>query len=128
MRNKYFIPNDFRDFLSIFSFVGFLGIFMFFTFSNTWITDNTTGIFLIFGGAAFLVIGKAITFRKWIRDGIQQNEISLLIALIFGLSAMIMGFLLIFNMNIPNNLWGYIGILALVPAIYILIDYVAKNK
>jgi glucose-6-phosphate-specific signal transduction histidine kinase len=127
-KSKYLIPNDFRDFLSILSFIGFIAIFLSFTFENSWLNDNMTSFFLIIGGSAFLVIGKVFNIKYWARDGIQQNEVSLVIASVFGISAIILGLFLLFQLNIQSNLLGYIGILALVPAIYILIDYVAKNK
>lgn len=127
MKNKL-IPNDFRDFLSILSFIGFVAIFLSYTFEISWLSDNMNAIFLILGGSAFLVIGKVVTARKWISDGIKQNEISQLISIVFGLSAMIIGLLLIFGVNIPTKLFGYIGILAIIPAVYTLIDYISKNK
>ncbi len=127
MRKKSIIPNDFRDFLSILSFVGFLSIFLTFSFGINWIEQNMTGIFLILGGSAFLFVGKVFTARKWLRDGIQQNELSQLLSIIFGLSAIVIGLLIILGISIPTKFYGYIGILALVPAFYTLIDYLAKN-
>lgn len=125
---KTIVPNDFRDFLSILSFIGFIGIFLTFTFRVNWISDNMTALFLIIGGSSFMVLGKIFTIKKWVSDGIQQNEISQLISMVFGVSAIIIGLFLILNINIPENLFGYIGILALVPAIYTFIDYLSKNK
>ena len=128
MKKLTLIPNDFRDFLSILSFIGFIAIFLSYTFEITWLNNNMNAIFLILGGSAFLVVGKVISIKKWVSDGIEQNEISQLIAIIFGLSALIIGFLLIFDVTIPIKLFGYIGILAIVPALYTFIDYISKNK
>jgi len=128
MKLKKLIPNEFRDFLSIISFVGFIAIFLFFSFNITWLDENMTSIFLILGGASFLVIGKIINIKKWARDGIQQNEVSQLISIVFGLSAIIIGLLFMFDFQIPTKYFGYIGILALVPAVYTLIDYLSKNR
>ena len=127
MKRKTLIPNDFRDFLSWISFMGFIGIFLFFTFDIQWISNNTTPIFLILGGSAFLFVGKLFTLKKWISDGIQQNEISMLVALIFGFTSIVIGLLMLFNVEIPTKFLGYIGILALVPAVYTIIDYISKN-
>jgi|GEM_PF-6116635 len=122
------IPNDFRDFLSIISFTGFLAIFLSYTFDISWLNDNMNAVFLILGGSAFLIVGKVFSLGKWIKDGIQQNEISQLIAIIFGLSAILIGMFLVVGVEISTKLFGYIGILALVPAVYTFIDYIAKNK
>lgn len=127
-KKKSLIPNDFRDFLSILSFTGFLGIFLSFSFGVNWISENMTAIFLILGGSAFLIVGKVVTIKRWISDGISQNEMSMLMAIVFGLSAIIMGLLLMFGIEIPETLFGYIGIIALIPALYTLIDYIAKNN
>lgn len=128
MRKRTFLPNDFRDFLSIISFAGFIGIFAAFSFGITWLNDNMTAIFLIIGGSAFLVIGKVVTAYRWVKDGISQNEPTQILAIIIGLSSIVIGILLLLNVHIPERFLGYIGIIALVPAIYTLVDYYLKNK
>ena len=129
-KRKTLIPNDFRDFLSILSFLGFLGIFLSFTFGISWISDNSNGLFLILGGSAFLVVGKVFSLPKWAKNGIQPNlmELTLLVSIIFGLSSMIIGFFLIFGANLPISIQGFVGFLAIPPAVFILFDYIAKNK
>jgi len=128
MKSKYYLPNDLRDFLSLISFLGFIGIFLSFVFNITWITDNLTAIFLVFGGAGLLIVGKVVTIRKWLKNGVQENEVAQLASLIFGLSAFIIGILFLFNITIPERILGYIGLVALVPAFFILIDYIVDNK
>lgn len=128
MSKKTLLPNDFRDFLSVISFIGFISIFLTFSFGLTWVETNMTGIFLILGGSAFLIVGKVVSAKRWLKDGIQQNELSQLLAIIFGFSALVIGLLFIFGFAIPTKYYGYIGILALVPALYTLIDYLSKNK
>jgi len=123
---KTLIPNDFRDFLSIISLVGFIGIALFFFFGIEWINENMTSIFLILGGASFLIIGKVITVAKWMKDGIQQNEISQLIAIVFGLSSIIVGVMMVMGIEIGRS--NLVGVIAIVPAIYIFVDYIAKNN
>ncbi len=125
---KTLIPNDFRDFLSIISFMGFIAIFLSFTFDITWLSKNMDAIFLMLGGSAFLVVGKVVTANQWAKDGIQQNEISQLVSIVFGFSAIVIGLFLLLGMTITTKLFGYIGILALVPAVYTFADYIAKNK
>jgi hypothetical protein len=125
---KTLLPNDFRDFLSILSFTGFISIFLVFVFGITIIEENMTGIFLLLGGASFLVVGKVFTIKKWLKDGIQQNEISQLLSIILGFSAMIIGMLFIIGTEIPTKFYGYIGVLALIPAIYTMADYIVKNR
>lgn len=128
MKRKTLVPNDFRDFLSILSFMGFLGIFLSFSFDISWINDNMTGIFLIIGGSAFLVIGKVVSAHRWLRDGINQNEPTQLLSIIIGLSSITIGILLLVNISLPERFLGYIGIIALVPALYTIIDYYLKNN
>jgi len=129
-KRKTLIPNDFRDFLSILSFLGFLGIFLSFTFGISWISDNSNGLFLILGGSAFLVVGKVFSLPKWAKNGIQPNlmELTLLVSIIFGLSSLIIGILILIGMQLPEKYFVFIGILALVPAIFTFIDYTSKNR
>lgn len=122
------IPNDFRDFLSILSFTGFLAIFLSFTFDINWLNNNMNALFLIIGGSAFLIVGKVVTAKRWIRDGINQNEISQILSIVVGISSVVIGIFLIFGVTISTKLFGYIGILALVPALYTAIDYFSKNR
>jgi hypothetical protein len=124
---KTIVPNDFRDFLSLVSLVGFLGIFFAFSLNLNWLQNNSTGIFLLIAGTSFLVVGKAFKIKQWAKDGIQQNEISRILALVIGLSSIVIGLLLILNVNIPSRFLGYVGLIALVPAIYTIVDYFAKN-
>lgn len=128
MKNKTIIPNDFRDFLSIISIIGFLGIFLEFTFGVEWINNNASAFFLLLGGLAFLFIGKLFTIRRWVKDGIQQNEVSSLLALVFGSASIIISIMLFIGSEISTKLYGFVGFLALVPAFYIFIDYLAKNN
>lgn len=125
--SKRLIPDDFRDFLSILSFVGFLAIFLSYTFEISWLNENMNAVFLILGGSAFLIVGKVVTARHWIKDGIEQNEISQLTAIIFGFASIIIGLFLVFDIEISTKLFGFIGILALVPMTYTFVDYMAKN-
>lgn len=122
------IPNDFRDFLSIISFTGFIGIFLFFMFNITWLNDNMTGIFLLLGGSSFLVIGKVFTAKKWLRDGLEQNELAQLLAILVGFTSIVIGILFIAHVELPEKFLGTVGLVALVPAIYTLMDYIAKNR
>jgi hypothetical protein len=121
-------PRSFRDYLSILSFISFLAIFLNFSFGNTWLESNMTGIFLLLSGLSFLLIGKAVSIKKWARDGIQQNELSQIISIIVGFSSFIIGLLFLLNIMLPERFLGYVGILALIPAGYILLDYFKKIK
>lgn len=127
MKTKKLIPNDFRDFLSIVSFIVFLGIFLSFSFNINWISNNFNAIFLFLGGISFLVVGKAFQIKSWIKDGIQINEFSQILSIIIGLSSLILGILFFIDISIPERLFGYVGIIALIPAVYTLIDYYKKN-
>jgi len=125
---KTLIPNDFRDFLSIISLIGFLAIFSEFVLDNPFLSENLTSLFLIVGGAGLMVAGKVFNITSWIRDGLQRNEITMIMSVILGVSSMIIGIMMIFNINIPLNITGMIGFIALGPAIFIFLDYITKNK
>jgi len=127
MIKKTLIPNDLRDFLSIISFIGFVAIFFKFALQNSFLSETMDAIFLILAGVGLLVIGKAFTIHKWVKDGIQRNEILQIFVIIFGLPSVIIGVLLLFNIALPLTIKGFIGFLALGPAMFILIDYIAKN-
>lgn len=127
MKLKKLIPNDFRDFLSILSFVGFIAIVLEFIFNVPFLTENMTALFLILGGIGLMVVGKVFNIHKWARDGIQKNETSQLFTGIFGTASLIVGVILLFGGIIPNNMTGLVGALAIFPAIYILFDYLIKN-
>jgi len=124
---KTIIPNDFRDFLSILSMIGFIAIFFEFALQNPFLSQNMTPLFLIIGGSGLMVAGKVFAIKKWAKDGIQQNEVTQVMSIIFGFSSMIIGILLWFGVGLMDTIKGFVGFLALAPAIFIFIDYLAKN-
>ena len=128
MNFKKLLPNDFRDFLSILSFLGFAAIFFEFMLKRTFIADNLSALFLIIGGIGLMVIGKVFNIHKWATDGIQKNETTQLFAVVFGATSLIMGGILIFGFEIPISLYGLTGVLAIPPAFFILADYLVKAK
>ncbi len=127
VRAKTLIPNDFRDFLSIISLIGFLAIFSKFVLDNSFLSDNLNALFLMIAGVGLLVLGKALTINKWIRDGIQQGETLQIFSIALGIPAIVIGVLMLLNVSLPQNVTGFIGFVALGPAIFIVIDYLAKN-
>ena len=127
MVKKTLIPTDLRDFLSIFSFIGAVAIFFEFALNNPLLSEKMTPLFLIILGSGLLLIGKVFQIKEWLRDGLQQNETLQVIALVFGLSSMIIGFMLLFNLSLPESIKGFVGFLALVPAAFIFFDYLVKN-
>jgi hypothetical protein len=127
MSRKTIFPTDMRDWLSLISLFGFLAIFLKFTFGKEFLSNAMEAIFLIFAGSGFMVLGKVFTIKRWVGDGLQQREYLQVTAIIFGLSSMIIGFMLLFKQTIPVSLYGVVGILALIPLSFILIDYWKKN-
>jgi len=125
---KTLLPTSFSDYLTWFSVAGFLGIFLYFTFGISWLNENSTGIFLVLGGFAFLILSKVFSLGKLFKNGIQPNEFTLVLGLVFGFTSVIIGILLLLGINIPERFFGYIGILALVPIVYMIIDYVKRNN
>ena len=124
---KKLLPNSFRDFAHLLTLIVFLGIILSFVFDINFITNNITGIFLFFGGVAFLIVGKAFKLRSWIRDGVQANEITQVLSIIVGGVSIIVGILLFLNVTISDRFLGIIGIMAIYPAIFILIDYIVRK-
>lgn len=122
------IPDDLRDFLSILSFIGFIAIFFKFALGNPILSNVMEALFLVIAGTGLLVLGKVFSIHKWARDGIQANETLQTFAVIFGLASTIVGMFLLFNINIPVRFQGFVGLLALFPAVFILLDYLTKNK
>jgi len=125
---KTLIPNDFRDFLSLISLVGFIAIFFKFALQSPFLSARMDSIFLVFAGIGLMVIGKVFSIVKWTRDGIQRNEFLQLFSITFGLSSVIVGFLLLFDFTLSLAIQGFIGFLALAPAVFIFFDYLSKNK
>lgn len=124
---KTLLPNDLRDFLSIISFIGFIAIFSKFALGSTLLSNSMEALFLLIAGAGLMVLGKAFTINKWIKDGIQRGESLQVFSIIFGLTSMIVGTLLLFNVPLQIRFQGFVGLLALFPAAFILIDYLTKN-
>lgn len=127
MVKKGLLPNDFRDFLSLISIIGFLAIFFEFTLNNPFLSEHLTSLFLVIGGAGLMVAGKVFNIKEWLADGLQKNEISLILSVVMGVSAMIIGVLMLLGVVIPTNITGTVGFIALGPAIFIILDYFAKN-
>lgn len=125
---KTLIPNDLRDYLSIISFVGFIGIFLKFVYDSVLISESMDAIFLMIGGVGLMVAGKVFTVKQWMKDGIQRNEVTFLLSIIVGLASIIIGIFLLLDATIPIKFAGFAGVLALFPAIFILIDYISKNS
>jgi glucose-6-phosphate-specific signal transduction histidine kinase len=128
MAKKTLLPNDLRDFLSIISFIGFVAIFFEFGLGNAFLSELMTPVFLIVGGAGLMVIGKVFTINRWLRDGLQKNEVTQLFSVVFGLSAMIIGILMLTAITLSDRIVGFVGFIALAPAALIFVDYIAKNN
>jgi len=124
---KTIIPSDIRDFLAILSIIGFVAIFFKFVLEKPFLSENMTPLFLIIGGLGVLISGKVFTINKWIKDGIQSGEFVFLFAIIFGFVSMILGVLLLTGINLSVKFTSLAGFLALAPALFIFIDYLAKN-
>ena len=126
-KSRNLLPNDFGDILSIISAFGFIAIFFKFALDNPILSDLTTPFFLIFGGAGLMIVGKVFTIKHWVRDGVQSSEYSQIFAIIFGLASIIIGILLWIGIALPLTIQGWVGLFALPPAIYIMIDYFIVN-
>ncbi len=125
---KTLIPSDFRDFLSIISIIGFIAIFFEFVLDMTFLSDNMTVVFLVVGGLGIMSLSKLFKINQWMKDGIQRNEGLQVLGAVIGVTMVLTGLLFAFNVNISERILGYIGIISLFPATFILMDYLAKNK
>lgn len=122
------IPNDFRDFLSIISIIGMLAIFFKFTIAWGWLDENLTAFFLVVIGFALVVAGNLFTIGRWAKDGIQGGEIVKILTIVIGGFSIVIGALLLASINVPTSLTGIVGLVGITSAIFIFVDYVAKNK
>jgi len=125
---KTLIPNDFRDTLSIISIAGMLAIFLKFSFNLLWLDENLTNLFLVIIGFGLVISGQLFTIKRWIRDGLQGGEVVKVLTNVMGLTAIIIGLLMMLNVMIPKTFFGIVGIIGLFSAIVIFIDYIKKNK
>lgn len=127
MAKKTIVPNDFRDFLAIASFLGLFGTFLLFVFGNSIISARMDAIFLIVSGAGLMVAGKVFEVKEWLSDGLQRNEITMVLSIIIGLFASVIGVLLMAGATLSPNITSLGGYVALASAIFIALDYLAKN-
>ncbi len=128
MKKPKILPSDFKDYLSLISFVGFIAIFLSYTFDITLLIQRIDAVFLILSGVGLMVIGKVFSVGKWAKDGIQKGEFTQTLSLVIGLSSIIIGLIVAFGLSIPLRFSGFVGIVALFPALFILADYIKKNN
>jgi len=125
---KTIVPSDFRDIISIIAFMSFVGMFFKFTLGNSLISNHLESISLVLGGSGLLMLGKVFEMKKWMKDGIQPSEYIQLFSIVFGLVSIVLGTMLMMNLGVPTVMHGTVGLLALVPATFIVFDYLAKNR
>jgi len=122
------IPNDFGDFLAILSFIGFIAIFFQFGLEKPFLSESLTPLFLIIGGLGLMVVGRVIEIGKWASDGIQSDELALVFSIVLGLISIFLGVLIWTGVELVANIKGWVGLIALLPALFIIIHYVQINK
>ena len=62
----------------------------------------------------------------WVTSHVDEI-IQIYLALI-GLASLIFGTLLLVGIGIGTQFKGFVGVIAIFPALFILLDYIAKNK
>lgn len=127
MAKKSLLPNDFRDFLSLASFIGLFGTFLLFVFGNSLISQNIDALFLIISGAGLMVAGNVFQIKKWLSDGLQKNEVTMILSVVIGLSASVIGMLLLVGVSLPQSVTSVGGWVALFSSVFIAFDYLSKN-
>lgn len=125
---KTLFPTDFRDYLALISLFGFFAIFLEFALNNPLLSEKMTPVFMLVGGAGMLVAGKIFSIKQWTKDGLQPGEFGFVIALVTGFSSIIIGVLLFAGVVLQETFRGWVGFIALIPIVFILIDYWQKNK
>ena len=110
-------PNDFRDFLSIISILGFLAIFFTFVLNANFLTNNMTTVFLTVGGLGIMSLSKAFRIKQWLKDGLQKDETLQVLGVVIGATMILTGLLFALNITIGERILGYIGIVSLFPAV-----------
>ena len=110
------------------SFFGYLAIVLEYLFDITFLSDNMTALFLIIGGIGLLFIGKVFTIEEWIEQGLSKDETTQLLSIVIGMIAFVMGVILLLGYQFNQVFHGIIGMIAIFPAIFILVDYLTKNR
>ncbi len=128
LKSRTLLPTDFGDFLAIISAFGFLAIFFEYGLNIDTLMLMSTPVFLILGGFGLMIVGNVLTIKQWTKDGIQPNEYSQLFAVVFGISSVLLGSLILMGVTLPLTIRGWVGLFAFPPLIYIMIHYYLKNK
>jgi len=82
--------KGFDDGLALISLFGFLAIALA-SFSEVNLAPYQTAVLMIIAGGALLLEGQIMTIKQWGRNGIQGNEVPLLMTLIIGMFTLIAG-------------------------------------
>jgi len=127
-RRKGLIPNDFGDFLALLSFLGFIAIFFEYGLQKTFLSDALIPLFLIFGGLGLLVVGRVLEIGQWTRDGIQSDELSSVFSLLLGFISIVLGVLIWVGVELVDTIQGWVGLIALIPAVFVVIHYLQINR
>jgi len=127
MSSKTLKPDVYRDFISIASFISYLAIFLSFTLNQDWLSNLVIPVFLVVGGMGLMVVGKIFKVRKWMKDGIQETDVTKIFVIVLGALSFIIGALLMIGVELSKGLLGIGGVVALASGMYVLIDYIVKN-
>ena len=114
--------KGFEDSLLVISIFGFAAITLN-SFGKIDLSSFQTAVFMIAAGLGLLVEGQIKTFRQWSRNGIQSNEVPLILTLLVGFFSIIVGILALPFINVTNSqLQTVTGIVAAFALAFILLQ------
>ena len=82
--------KGFDSALAFISLFGFLVIALN-SFTELNLSPWTTTFFMIVAGVGLMLEGRVITIGSWIKDGVQGNEVTYLLTIVFGMFMIISG-------------------------------------
>ena len=109
--------KGFDDALTLISMWGFVAIFLS-AFTKLDLGPWTSGVILIIAGGGLMIEGQISSFLRWSRDGIQSNEVPLILTNLVGIFSIIFGFLSlpIIGLSTPTTrtITGFVALFAVI--------------
>ena len=116
-----------------FNTIAILSLFLFSVIAIDALTDLNLSAWLfggalIIAGVGFVFVGQITSINKWLKDGIQKNEINFIITILLGLFSFVMGILILPPVSVVGQATnGIIAVIAMVSIVYIvLLSWVFK--
>lgn len=114
--------KGFDDALTLISLFGFIAL-AFSSFTTFDLSSWQTSFIMIVAGSGLMLEGQILTLAKWGRNGIQGNELPLILTLVVGVFTLIAGILTLPFINLTGpRIETIVGGVAIFTAIFIAIQ------